>query len=149
MRTRVIAGLAIILTAIALVPSGAHLFALPNKIGLSQEDYFVAQSLYRGWSLFGAVLISALAFNTTLAILLRGQGMSFYLAGAAAFCIGTTLAIFFAQIYPVNQLTNNWTVVPENWIALRLQWEIAHATNAAITFLALCCVTAAALAKKG
>jgi hypothetical protein len=43
MRTRIIAGLAIILTAIALVPSGAHLFALPNKIGLAQDDYFVAQ----------------------------------------------------------------------------------------------------------
>jgi hypothetical protein len=148
MRTRVIAGLAIILTALALVPSGAHLFALPNKIGLTQEDYFVAQSLYRGWYLFGAVLISALTFNAALAILSRGQDMSFYLAGAAAICIGTTLAIFFTQIYPVNHLTNNWTVVPDNWIALRVQWELAHAINAVITFLALCCVTVAVLARK-
>lgn len=148
MRTRVIAGLAILLTALALVPAGAHLFALPNKIGLAQEDYFVAQSLYRGWALFGIVLISALAANGALSIVLRGQGMSFYLAGAAALCMGVTLAIFFAWIYPANQLTHNWTVVPDNWIALRLQWEIAHAINAGVTFLALCCVTAAALVKK-
>jgi len=32
------------LTALALVPGGAHLFALPNKISLSESDYFIAQS---------------------------------------------------------------------------------------------------------
>jgi hypothetical protein len=31
-----------------LVPSGAHLFALPNKIGLAQDQYFVVQNIYRG-----------------------------------------------------------------------------------------------------
>ena len=44
MGTRIIFWLAIILTALALVPAGAHLFALPNKISLTQEDYLVTQS---------------------------------------------------------------------------------------------------------
>jgi hypothetical protein len=43
------------LTALALVPGGAHLFALPNKISLSESDYFIAQSAYRGWALLGIV----------------------------------------------------------------------------------------------
>ncbi|HUB65534.1 MAG TPA: DUF1772 domain-containing protein [Methylocella sp.] len=148
MRTRIIAGLAIILTAIALVPAGAHLFSLPNKMSLMEEDYFLAQSLYRGWSLFGLVLIGSLAANASLAILLRGQGASYYLACAAAFCIGLALSIFLTRIYPINQLTNDWTVIPDDWDALRLQWETAHAINAAMTFFALCCVTAATLVKK-
>jgi hypothetical protein len=148
MTARVIAGLAIILTALALVPAGAHLFVLPNKIGLGQEAYFLAQSLYRGWALFGILLISALAANIALSIILRGRGTSFYLAVAATLCMGATLAIFFIWIYPVNQVTNNWTVVPDNWTELRFQWEASHAANAAITFLALCCVTLAALVKK-
>lgn len=38
--------LALVFTALALVPYGAHLFALPNKIGMEQEDYFIAQSVY-------------------------------------------------------------------------------------------------------
>jgi hypothetical protein len=42
---------AMVLTALALVPSGAHLFALPNKIHLSETDYFITQGIYRGWSL--------------------------------------------------------------------------------------------------
>jgi hypothetical protein len=40
-----------VLTALALVPAGAHLFELPNKIGLSQDRYFIVQSIYRGWAL--------------------------------------------------------------------------------------------------
>ena len=44
---------AILLTALALVPAGAHLFELPNKIGLSQQDYFVVQGIYRGWRCSG------------------------------------------------------------------------------------------------
>ena len=31
---------ALVLTALALVPAGAHLFVLPNKSNLSQEQYF-------------------------------------------------------------------------------------------------------------
>jgi hypothetical protein len=44
---------ALVLTALALVPGGAHLFALPNKIHLSESSYFVAQTIYRGWALLG------------------------------------------------------------------------------------------------
>ena len=40
--------LAIVFTALALVPGGAHLFALPNKIDLDVEPYFVVQGIYRG-----------------------------------------------------------------------------------------------------
>lgn len=41
---------ALVLTAPAMVPAGAHLFALPNKIGLNEASYFIAQGLYRGWA---------------------------------------------------------------------------------------------------
>jgi hypothetical protein len=33
---RVVQFLAVLLTALSLVPAGAHLFELPNKIGLAQ-----------------------------------------------------------------------------------------------------------------
>jgi hypothetical protein len=39
------------LTALAVVPAGAHFFELPNKIRLSQEQYFTEQGIYRGWAL--------------------------------------------------------------------------------------------------
>ena len=45
--------LAIVLTALALVPAGAHIAALPNKIALPAEAYVVAQAVYLGWWLWG------------------------------------------------------------------------------------------------
>jgi hypothetical protein len=136
---------AIILTALALVPGGAHLFALPNKIGLAQDPYFIVQSIYRGWALFGIVLFPALAANLAVAVMLRHQRAPFWLALAAFLCIAATLVIFFIWTYPANVATNNWTVVPANWAELRTQWEYSHAVNAVITFAALCSVTLSAL----
>lgn len=40
--------LAIVLTAVALVPSAAHLFELPGKIDLARDAYFTVQSIYAG-----------------------------------------------------------------------------------------------------
>jgi hypothetical protein len=133
--------LAIVLTALALVPAGAHLFELPNKIGLGQEEYFVVQSIYRGWALFGIALFGALAANLALAIVVRRQRAPFWLALVAFLLVAATLAIFFIWTYPANEATGNWTVVPSDWQELRTTWEYAHATNAILTFLALCAVT--------
>jgi FtsH-binding integral membrane protein len=77
---KVVQFLALALTALALVPSGAHLFEFLNKMSLGAEQYFIVQNIYRGWNLFGIVLIAALIANLALALLLRGQGAPFALA---------------------------------------------------------------------
>ncbi len=102
MALRVVQFLAIVLTALALVPAGAHLFELPNKIGLAQEAYFTVQGIYRGWALFGVVLFGALAANLALTVLLRRRHRPFGLALAAFVLIAATLAIFFTWTYPAN-----------------------------------------------
>jgi len=137
--------LSIILTALALVPGGAHLFALPNKIGLAETEYFIVQGIYRGWALFGIVMIPALLANLLLAYMLRDQRPSAMLALAAAFCIALTLVIFFIWTQPANAATANWTQVPDNWRSLRVTWEYSHAVNAGVTFVALCATVLSAL----
>jgi hypothetical protein len=141
MAFRVVQFLALVLTALALIPSGAHLFTLPNKIGLAQEQYFIVQNIYRGWALFGAVWLGALIANLLLAIMLRGRPTPFVFALVAFLCIAVTLAVFFVWTYPANQATDNWTTIPENWEQLRRQWEYSHAANALVTFVAFCAVT--------
>lgn len=145
MALRVVQFLALVLTALALIPAGAHLFALPNKIGLAQEQYFIAQNIYRGWALFGAVLLGSLIANLLLAVMLRGRAAPFVFAVVAFLCMAATLAVFFIWIYPANQATDNWTTIPENWAQLRLQWEYSHAGNALVTFVAFCAVTLSVL----
>jgi hypothetical protein len=139
---------AVILTAVSLIPAGAHLFELPNKIALAQDQYFIVQSIYRGWALFGAVLLPALGVILVLTIMLRRQPAAFRFALVALLCMGATLAIFFTWTYPANVATDNWTAVPDNWAALRRQWEFAHATNAVLTFAALCMLMGAVLSAR-
>jgi hypothetical protein len=133
---------AVVLTALALIPGGAHAFSLLNKINLGAEQYFIVQNIYRGWALFGFVLFGALLANLALALmLLRRGGAPFKLATLAFCCVALTLAIFFVWTYPANEATSNWTTVPGNWEQLREHWEYSHAVNACVTFVALCSVT--------
>jgi hypothetical protein len=142
---RTIQFLSIILTALALVPGSAHLFALSNKIDLAEAEYFTAQAIYRGWAWFGVVVIGALIVNLLTAFLLRDQRVPALLALVAAICIGLTLVIFFTWTQPANAATANWTQIPDHWRSLRVAWEFSHAVNAAITFAALCASVLSAL----
>lgn len=135
---------AVLLTALALVPSAAHLFALPNKIGLPEQQYLVVQGIYRGWALFGIVLISAVLVNLGLGLALWRRGHRAWPAIVAGLHVALTLAIFFRWTYPANQATANWTGMPANWRQLRAAWEYSHAANAVLTFSALCFTTMAA-----
>jgi hypothetical protein len=148
MMIRTVSFLALVFTALALVPYGAHLFALPNKIGMTEARYFIAQSIYQGWSLLALMLIPAMLVNLLFAFLLRGQGKAFVLAIAACLCMAATLAVFFAFTYPANVATHNWTVSPADWERLRQQWEYSHAVNAALMFLTFCLVAWASVAPR-
>jgi hypothetical protein len=146
MATKASQFLAVVLTALALMPDGAHLMALPAKIAMPEQPYFVVQQVYRGWAWAGAVIFVAIFANFMAALLTRDSPRKWRLFGGAAALIAATLAIFFAWTFPANQATGNWTSAPENWEQLRTQWEYSHAANAAITFLALLCSAGAAVA---
>ncbi len=128
-----------------MCPPGRTLLALPNKIGLSQTEYFVVQGIYRGWSLLGLVLFASLAADIAFAIQLRHDRQAFIAAFAGVALIVVTLVIFFIWTYPANQATENWVIAPLNWQVLRRHWEYAHAVNAVLTFFALCAVTSLAV----
>ena len=143
---QILSFLAIVLTGVALVAPAAHLFELPNKIGLGESQYFIVQSIYRGWWLIGLALPAAFVANLGLAIAVRhGDRIAFWLALAAAALILANLVIFFVWTQPVNAITANWTTRPENCQTLRHQWEYSHAVNAGVVFIAFCAATAASL----
>ncbi len=100
MTLRVLSFFALVFTAVALIPVGAHLFALPNKIGMAQQPYFIAQSVYYGWALLGLVLVPAVLIDAGLAMMLRCEGLAFKLAAAGSLCMAATLVIFFIWVYP-------------------------------------------------
>jgi hypothetical protein len=145
---KIVSFLALVFTALALVPYGAHLFSLPNKIGMTQEHYFIAQRAYDNWALTSLILFPAMLINIVLAIMLRADRPEFYLAVAGCICMAATLAVFFAFTYPGNVATQNWTVAPSNWEELRTRWEYSHAFNALLTFASFCLMTLAVLTQR-
>lgn len=132
--------LSLLFCALALVPAMAHLLELPNKIGLPRDDYLTVQHVYGGWALLGLVVYGAFFSTLALAILERRRTHEFRLALTAFLCIAGTQVVFWTFTFPANAATRNWTVLPDDWIALRAQWEYSHAASAVLNLVALVAV---------
>lgn len=95
-----------------------------NKM-LGAAEFQTVQRIYRGWELFGVVVLSALASTLALKIGLRRHPTAFTPALVAVLCI---VAGRFLDLHiPVNRMTINWTMLPHNWAELRASWEYSHA----------------------
>ncbi|MGZ8197619.1 MAG: DUF1772 domain-containing protein [Burkholderiales bacterium] len=127
----------LLFAALALAPALAHLLELPNQIGLTRVEYLIVQQIYRGWALLGFVVFGALLSTLALALLARRRPREFRTALIAFLCIVGTQVVFWTFTYPTNQATLNWTVLPENWMVLRSQWEYSHAASAILNLIAL------------
>lgn len=130
--------IALALTALVLVPSGAHLFELPGKIGLHREAYFTVQGIYAGWAWFAVPIFAAIIANGALFLAERRRDpVAARAALVSSALIIISLVVFFIWIFPSNQATANWSQMPDNWEDLRRAWEYGHAGNAIIVFAAL------------
>jgi hypothetical protein len=139
--------IALFATALALGAAMAHALELANKIGLSREDYFVVQRIYAGWSRLGYLLAIQLAAMVAVAILYRRRLQVLWPTLVAIGCLLAAQAVFWAFTFPANQATVNWTVQPDDWQALRRQWEYSHLAGAGLQALAMASLIVAALAR--
>jgi hypothetical protein len=73
MRTKVLLFASIILVAISMAATWAHLLEMPAKLRLSRSDYFMVQQIYRGWAWLGVFIFAALASTSSLAVLTRAD----------------------------------------------------------------------------
>jgi hypothetical protein len=121
---------ALLSTAIALGAALAHLLELPHKIDLPRDQYFIVQSIYRGWNRLGVILFIELLSILTLIALSTRRGPVFWPAIAALLCLLAEQALFWLYTFPANVATANWTVIPQDWEQLRRQWEFSHAGGA-------------------
>jgi hypothetical protein len=145
MRMKVVQLIAIITTALYLVPAGAHLLELRNKIALTATEYLTVQKIYAGWSLFGVVVGVALLATLAHTLLVRADRTAFAWSLGAFVALAATQGLFWAFTYPVNAATDFWTVPPDSFEVARRQWEYSHAASAVLTFAALVAIVLAAL----
>ncbi len=127
----------LLFTALTLVPAGAHLMSLPNKIGMTAADYLVAQQAYAGWNLSAIAVLGALSATGAFAWLARGHASVSTPALIAFLCMVATQVVFWTFNFPGNQQTANWTQLPADWQTLRLRWELGHAMSCVLNLGAL------------
>jgi hypothetical protein len=148
MRTRIVQFLALLFTALALVPGGAHVLEMAHKVALDRDQYLTVQVIYQGWAWLGVIIIAALISNLILVGLVRHQTTAMLSAALSTLFIAVMLVSFFTWTFTVNQATENWTVAPDNWEALRTTWEYSHAANAVLMLLALCATFISVLSER-
>lgn len=138
---------ALLATALALGGALAHALELPNKIGLPSDEYFIVQKAYRGWNQLAYLLIVQFTSMIGVAVMSRHEPYVLWPAVAAIICLLSAQALFWMYTFPANVATENWTVIPDDWEALRRQWEYSHAAGAAFQILAMSSLIIAALAR--
>lgn len=139
-RLAIVQVLCLILVAVCLIPAGAHLFEMAGKRALPGPDYMTVQRIYAGWALFGIPIIAAIAALVVHCVLVRKRGMSFWLSLLALAAILAAQLAFWIFVFPMNALTQNWTVSPPDIQAARAQWEYGHAASAVLSFVAFVAV---------
>lgn len=130
--SKIVSFLSLFFTALALCPYVAHLMAFPNKMEMTREEYFIAQQVYSGWAYSSILIMLSFISAIVLSALAKDHEIVLRFALGAAFCIGMSLMVFFVFTFPVNQITENWTLQPHSWQDLRIQWEYSHAFNAVL-----------------
>lgn len=136
---------ALVATAIALGGALAHAFELPNKIGMTADDYFVVQRLYLGWNRLAAVLAIQLIGIVAVIWLYRAEPRVLRPALIAVAGLFAAQAVFWIFTFPANEATSNWSVRPDNWQALRRDWEYSHLAGAGFQLLSFLALTVAVL----
>ncbi len=143
--TTIVFFVALVASALVLGPALAHVLELPNKIDLPRDEYFIVQKAYRGWSQIAWVLGVQVIALAAAAIMARAERAVMVLTVLALACVVAAQGLFWALTRPANVATSNWTVMPDNWESLRLQWEWSHAAGAACQFLGFCLLASAVL----
>jgi hypothetical protein len=149
MAAQIVRFFSLVFVGVALAPGLAHVLQMPQKMGLSGDDYLRVQQLYAGWAWLGILVFAALISTFALTILVRARLRQFALACIAFGSMLVTQVIFWIFTFPVNQQTHNWTTLPANWMTLRERWEYSHATAAVFDLIAFIAIVLAVLAAIG
>ena len=137
--------LALLASALAFGAALAHALELPNKIGLSRDDYFIVQKAYAGWDRLAYLLLVQLLSLVGLAVLSWHRPQVLWLVVVTLLCLFAAQAVFWIYTYPANVATQNWTTIPDNWQMLRRQWEYSHLAGALFQLVGLSALMIAAL----
>jgi hypothetical protein len=148
---KVIRYLSLLLVALTLGLTFAHVMEIPGKLRLDGASWLTVQhNLYVAFGLVGAAIeVLAIALTWLLVLMVRGRRPAVWWTLAAAVCVSAGLADWFLLVAPMNAALSVWTpgTLPADWTRYRDQWELGHAIHAAFFALGFSALVLALLAE--
>lgn len=145
----------LIIAALSLGPSFAHVLEAPPRLTVWSPELWREATVFNGqfrlFAVVGAPLdLGVIAVAAVLAYLLRHESGRFRFALAGAVLFGLALAAWFALVAPANGILATWQPgpIPEDFHAVRDRWETGHMVVAGLKLLAFM-ATALAVAPSG
>lgn len=142
MQIRVWRFVAILLAALSLSLTSAHVLELPQKMVYDAQMYAaVNTTLYRYFAIVGGVYtVGAIVAALVLTCQVRRHRSSFRWTLAGAFCLLLAFATWLVIVAPVNStIADALRVAPQSvptlWMELRARWEYGHAVGFIITLI--------------
>ena len=145
---------ALILTALSLGPSFAHLLEHPPRMAWPPELWIAATNMggqYAWFGRVGAVLDPAtILVLLLLAWLSRESRPAFVAAAGSALFFAAALACWALVVQPMNIVMAGWrpVTVPTDFEAVRARWEEGHVIVAALKLAGLVAMAFAVLPRR-
>ena len=144
--------LTVLVMALSLGPSFAHLLEAPPRLTGWPPELWREATVFHGQFAYFAVVgapldVGAIVLGAVTTVVLRHRRPAFWLVLAATVLFAVSLATWISVVAPMNAILAQWEPgpIPENFAAVRNQWEAGHIAISAIKTTGLCCAIAAAL----
>jgi hypothetical protein len=131
--------LALVLAALSLGPSFAHVLEAPPRLLVWSAELWREATVFNGqYRLFGLIGgpidILAVAATAVLAWLVRDDRPGFWFALGAALLFAAGLAVWLSVVSPANGVLAGWKPgpLPADFESVRRQWETGHMIIAAL-----------------
>jgi hypothetical protein len=132
--------LTLMFVALSLAPALGHLLEMPAKMRYEGPLWLtISQTLYGAFGTVGGAFEAGAVITTVVLVLLvRRRHPAFGWTLLAALCVLLAHAAFWIWLAPVNAAVAASTLatLPDNWMALRTQWEYTHAARAVLQAVA-------------
>jgi len=144
--------LTLVLAALALTMTSAHVLELPQKMQYDAQLYAaVNTTLYRYFATIGGgYSLGAIVAASVLAFLVRTHRSAFRWTLTAAVLFMLWFVSWLMLVAPVNTqvaaaLQSAPETVPALWMQLRARWEYGHAVGFVIQLLGFCALVISVL----
>lgn len=135
--------LSLLLTALSLGMSFAHVLEMPVKLRWPPAfwaDVTTFHGLYYLFGRIGSVIdVGAVLACAVLAVLVRRRRPAFAFSFTAAILLAIGLGLWFLLVAPMNAIMTGWTpgLSPSAIGTVRSQWEFGHAAVAVAKLVAI------------